>query len=154
MKKYGIVNNIQLLKTLGDWLQQTKPVSPPSDEFLSFFKYMFQFSKNSPEARTIPAENAIAALAFVLNPSTYDLKYDPETAVPLNWEKHPYPHAVPFLEFLTEKQPVKVINKDQWESFLPFNRSVDYMLGNYDPEGACKFLPKTTANRLSIRMLI
>ncbi|KAF3169019.1 DCN1-like protein 4 [Orbilia oligospora] len=136
MKKYNIANNTQLLKALGGWLQQAKPVSPPSDDFLSFFKYMFQFSKNTPEARTIPAENALAALAFVLNPSTYDLKYDPETAVPLKWEKHPYPHAVPFLEFLAEKQPVKAINKDQWESFLPFNRSVEYMLGNYDPEGA------------------
>ncbi|RVD84054.1 uncharacterized protein DFL_005823 [Arthrobotrys flagrans] len=136
MKKYGISNNTQLLKTLGSWLQQAKPVSPPSDEFLSFFKYMFQFSKNVPESRTIPAESATAVFAFVLDPLTYDLKYDPETAVPLKWEDHPYPHAVPFLEFLTEKQPVKVVNKDQWESFLPFNRSVEYMLGNYDPEGA------------------
>ncbi|KAK6515215.1 DCN1-like protein 4 [Arthrobotrys conoides] len=136
MKKYSVANNTQLLKALGGWLQQVKPVSPPSDEFLSFFKYMFQFSKNSPEARTIPTENAVAALAFVLNPSTYDLKYDPETAAPLSWEQHPYPHATPFLEFLAEKQPVKVINKDQWESFVPFNRSVEYMLGNYDPEGA------------------
>ncbi|KAK6356141.1 DCN1-like protein 4 [Orbilia javanica] len=136
MKKYGVTNNAQLLKTLGGWLQQAKPVSPPSDEFLSFFKYMFQFSKNPPEARTIAIESATAVLGFVLDPLTYDLKYDPETAVPLKWEDHPYPHSVPFLEFLTEKQPVKVINKDQWESFLPFNRSVEYMLGNYDPEGA------------------
>ncbi|KAK6531092.1 DCN1-like protein 4 [Arthrobotrys megalospora] len=136
MKKYGVANNAQLLKTLGTWLQQTKPVSPPSDDFLSFFKYMFQFSKVTPESRTIALENASAVLAFVLDPLTYDLKYDPETATPLKWEVHPYPHAVPFLEFLTEKQPVKVINKDQWESFVPFNRSVEYMLGNYDPEGA------------------
>ncbi|KAK6499888.1 DCN1-like protein 4 [Arthrobotrys musiformis] len=136
MRKHNVANNAQLLKTLGTWLQQTKPVSPPTDDFLSFFKYMFQFSKNVPEARTIAAENATAVLGFVLDPRTYDLKYDPETADPLKWEDHPYPHAVPFLEFLTEKQPVKVINKDQWESFLPFNRSVEYMLGNYDPNGA------------------
>ncbi|KAF3924006.1 hypothetical protein ABW21_db0204387 [Orbilia brochopaga] len=136
MNRYGIKNNQQLLKTLAAWLQDTKPVSPPSDTFVAFFKYMFQFSKATPETRSVALDSALAVLTFVLDPLTYDLKYDPATAVPLPIDVHPYPHAAPFLEFLTEKQPVKVINKDQWESFIPFNRSVSYTLENYNPEGA------------------
>ncbi|KAJ6259355.1 hypothetical protein Dda_6255 [Drechslerella dactyloides] len=136
MNKHSIKNNQQLLKTLAAWLQDTKPVSPPSDSFLAFYKYMFQFSKATPETRSVALESALAVLTFVLDPLTYDLKYDPATAVTLKADVHPYPHAAPFLEFLTQKQPVKVINKDQWESFIPFNRSVSYSLENYNPEGA------------------
>ncbi|KAF3905079.1 hypothetical protein AA313_de0209343 [Arthrobotrys entomopaga] len=136
MNKYGLKNNPQLLKQLATWLQETKPTTPPSDSFLAFFKYMFQFSKATPETRSVQLESVIAVMTFVLDPLTYDLKYDPATAVPLGSDVHPYPHTPPFLEFLTEKQPVKVVNKDQWESFVPFNKAVDYNLGNYNPEGA------------------
>ncbi|EWC45441.1 hypothetical protein DRE_00840 [Drechslerella stenobrocha 248] len=136
MNQFNIKNSQQLVKALATWLQETKPTSPPSESFLAFFKYMFQFSKATPETRSVALDSALAVLAFVLDPLTYDLRYDPATSTPLATEVHPYPHAAPFLEFLTQKQPVKVINKDQWESFIPFNKSVKYSLDNYDPEGA------------------
>ncbi|KAF3941831.1 hypothetical protein ABW19_dt0209870 [Dactylella cylindrospora] len=136
MNKHGIKNNTQLLKTLADWLKDTKPTSPPSDTFLQFYKFMFNFSKPTPETRSVALDSATAVLSFLLDPVAYDLRYDPETATPLASDVHPYPHTAPFLRFLVEKQPVKVINKDQWDSFVPFNKSVNYNLDNYNPEGA------------------
>ncbi|KAF3936094.1 hypothetical protein ABW20_dc0107888 [Dactylellina cionopaga] len=136
MNKHNLKNNTQLLKTLATWLQETKPTTAPSSSFLAFFKYMFQFSKATPETRSVALDSTIAVFTFLLDPLTYDLKYDPDTAGALGPDVHPYPHTPAFLEFLTEKQPVKVINKDQWESFVPFNNSVEYGLGNYNPEGA------------------
>ncbi|KAK6332299.1 DCN1-like protein 4 [Orbilia brochopaga] len=136
MNKYGLKNNQQLLKSLAIWLEETKPVSPPSTSFVDFFKYMFQFSKATPETRSVAIDDALPVMSFALDPLTYDLKYDPDTAVSIKPEVHPYPHRQPFLDFLATKQPVKVINKDQWESFIPFNRAVSYTLEDYNPEGA------------------
>lgn len=49
-----------------------------------------------------------------------------------------FPHIESFLEFLEEKTPVKVINKDQWKSFLEFSNSVAEDLKGYDESSACK----------------
>lgn len=46
-----------------------------------------------------------------------------------------YPIAPEFVTFLKEKKPVKVINRDQWQSFLEFASSD---LLNYDESSACK----------------
>ncbi|KAI8988254.1 potentiating neddylation domain-containing protein [Mycotypha africana] len=49
-----------------------------------------------------------------------------------------YPIVDPFVQFLKERKPVKVINRDQWLSFLDF---VQYDLSNYDESSACKESP-------------
>jgi len=131
-----ITNEDQLLKALPQWLRDVKPTTPASDTFLKFYKFMFNFSKASPETKSVTLESAVAVLTFLLDPTSYDVNYDPEKATPLPIEQRPFPHGEAFLKFLTEKEPRKVINKDQWESFIPFNKSVRYDLENYNPEGA------------------
>ncbi|EIE88402.1 hypothetical protein RO3G_13113 [Rhizopus delemar RA 99-880] len=62
---------------------------------------------------------------------------DTETAVIL-WtmllgDRFPVVHE--FASFIQEKAPVKVINRDQWNSFLDF---VSTDLSSYDESSACK----------------
>ncbi|KAJ3022663.1 DCN1-like protein 4 [Thoreauomyces humboldtii] len=47
-----------------------------------------------------------------------------------------FEHITPFLEFLNEKNPVKVINRDQWRSFLEFSNTVKGDLTGYDESSA------------------
>lgn len=46
-----------------------------------------------------------------------------------------FPMVHEFIEFLQEKKPVRVINRDQWQSFLEFAASD---IANYDESSACK----------------
>lgn len=48
-------------------------------------------------------------------------------------DKFPVVHE--FVAFLGEMKPVKVINRDQWQSFLEFAASD---ISNYDESSACK----------------
>lgn len=48
-------------------------------------------------------------------------------------ERFPIVHD--FVTFLQEKKPVRVINRDQWQSFLEFVASD---ISNYDESSACK----------------
>jgi hypothetical protein len=50
------------------------------------------------------------------------------------------PQVDPFIAFLNERQPVKVINRDQWQSFLEFATTVSEDFHDYDEMSACKFL--------------
>lgn len=49
-------------------------------------------------------------------------------------EKFPIVHE--FVQFLQQKNPVRVINRDQWQSFLDF---VSIDISEYDESSACKF---------------
>lgn len=67
--------------------------------------------------------------------TAYSLRF--QTAVIL-WtmllgDRFPVVHE--FASFIQEKAPVKVINRDQWNSFLDF---VSTDLSSYDESSACK----------------
>ncbi|KAI9276843.1 potentiating neddylation domain-containing protein [Phascolomyces articulosus] len=49
-----------------------------------------------------------------------------------------FPIVAEFIQFLQEKKPVKVINRDQWQSFLEFILTVSSDLSDYDEMSACK----------------
>ncbi|KAI1314875.1 DCN1-like protein 5 [Mortierella claussenii] len=78
--------------------------------FKEFYRYIFMFAKDS-EQKCMPLETACAMLQTVLKGR---------------------PHEQRFVEFLENKKPVKVINKDQWYNFLDFSESVAEDLSNYD----------------------
>ncbi|KAI8636909.1 Cullin binding-domain-containing protein, partial [Parasitella parasitica] len=46
--------------------------------------------------------------------------------------EHEYPISKSFVQFVQEKKPVKVINKDQWSSLLDFCKAVPQDLSTYD----------------------
>ncbi|CAM0139400.1 unnamed protein product [Umbelopsis sp. WA50703] len=46
------------------------------------------------------------------------------------------PQVDPFIAFLNERQPVKVINRDQWQSFLEFATTVSEDFHDYDEMSA------------------
>jgi hypothetical protein len=50
-----------------------------------------------------------------------------------------FPIVNDFVTFIQENRPVKVINRDQWQSFLEFASSD---IANYDESSACKFFLK------------
>ncbi|RCH94403.1 hypothetical protein CU097_014076, partial [Rhizopus azygosporus] len=60
---------------------------------------------------------------------------DVEVAIAL-WQVllvNKYPIVKSFIQFLQEKKPVKVINKDQWRSLLEFGKNIPEDLSGYDP---------------------
>jgi len=50
-----------------------------------------------------------------------------------------YRHLPYFLRFLEEKAPCRVINRDQWMSFLEFQNTVPLDLTGYDESSACNY---------------
>jgi len=45
-------------------------------------------------------------------------------------------HTEQFIQFLQEKTPVKVVNKDQWMNFFEFCEAVSPDLSNFDENSA------------------
>lgn len=58
------------------------------------------------------------------------------------------PHVDPFIAFLNERQPVKVINRDQWQSFLEFATTVSEDFHDYDEMSACMYFTKLLSSIL------
>ncbi|KAI7816227.1 Cullin binding-domain-containing protein [Gamsiella multidivaricata] len=100
-----------------DTMQKLKAAMPglvaklrDPQQFKEFYRYVFMFAKDS-EQKCMPLETACAMLQTVLKGR---------------------PHEKRFVEFLEAKEPVKVINKDQWYNFLDFSDSITEDLANYD----------------------
>lgn len=104
----GVVNTAQL-KILSDSLLDL--LLNNQENFKSLYNWAFGFAKVDQMSRNIPVEMAIG-LWKILLPS--------------------YEHTKKFSSFLMEKKPVKVINKDQWKSFLEFVTNINDDLNGYD----------------------
>ncbi|KAI8643317.1 potentiating neddylation domain-containing protein [Parasitella parasitica] len=79
------------------------------------YKYTFSYAKNR-DQKCMDIETASVLWTMLLG------------------EKYPIVHD--FVLFLQEKKPVRVINRDQWQSFLEF-ASTD--VSKYDESSACRF---------------
>jgi len=84
-------------------------------EFRTFYKFVFQFSREGTH-KTIEKETVAALLPIVL-------------------DSNRAPHLEPFLKYLQGCNHQR-ISLDQWDSFLQFNQSVKIDLSNYDEDGA------------------
>ncbi|ORE04627.1 hypothetical protein BCV72DRAFT_210919 [Rhizopus microsporus var. microsporus] len=78
------------------------------------YKYTFSYAKNK-DQKCMEIETAVVVWTMLLG------------------DRFPIVHE--FVTFLQEKKPAKVINRDQWQSFLDF---VSTDLSNYDESSACK----------------
>ncbi|CAO3649368.1 unnamed protein product [Mucor fragilis] len=95
-------------KTLHDWELQ---VSQDPLQFKQLYLFTFNYVKSASQ-KSMEVEMAIALWHILL--------------------EHTYPIVKSFTQFIQEKKPVKVINKDQWSSLLDFCKAVPEDLANYD----------------------
>lgn len=89
-----------------------------SSDYKELYRFSFSFAKNK-DQKSLDLESAIAMWEVLFSP------------IPSYHEK-----IRRFLQFLQEKRPVKVINKDQWMSVLDFVQTVEQDLSNYDISSA------------------
>ncbi|KAG0234080.1 DCN1-like protein 4 [Actinomortierella wolfii] len=106
MKKLGVDSSAKLKDKLPGLVAKLKE----PQEFKDFYRFVFMFVKDS-EQKCMPIDTAISILGTVIGDRR---------------------HVKQFLEFLEEKRPVKVINKDQWYSLLDFTESVAEDFSDYD----------------------
>ncbi|KAJ3030245.1 DCN1-like protein 4 [Rhizophlyctis rosea] len=97
-------------------LSSLRAVVDDDDQFKELYDFAFKFAKET-DQKCVPIDTAKGMWKIVLKPEKY-------------------PHINPFLEFLDDQQPVKVINRDQWSTFLDFVKTVDLDLNGYDATSA------------------
>ncbi|KAJ5079968.1 rp42 related [Anaeramoeba ignava] len=83
------------------------------EEFENFYKFVFLFSKETPDRRTIPSQEASVLWGIIL--------------------KDKYPHLQDWMEFVSNQQE---INQDTWNLFLDFIQTINKDFSNYDPYSA------------------
>ncbi|PWW79990.1 hypothetical protein C7212DRAFT_307999 [Tuber magnatum] len=134
MKALDIDSNDALRRKLPSLLRD---VAPGSDRFQKFYWFCYEFFK-ADDAKYLPLDMACAIFTALLDERSYNTKWTPP-AEPNNhlkveesiiWERFPHKHA--FIEFLSSTPPpTKVITKDQYRQFIPFNQQVDIDFNGY-----------------------
>ncbi|KAI9099740.1 hypothetical protein DFS34DRAFT_502831 [Phlyctochytrium arcticum] len=111
MTKLGVDSDEKLVK----YLDHFRSIRGRSDEFRDLYLFAFVFAKED-DQRSLNVELAKGMWQILLPPDFY-------------------PVTKEFVEYLEEETPVKVINKDQWKSFLEFTLTVTN-LDKYDEGSA------------------
>jgi hypothetical protein len=88
--------------------------NPFSEQFASFYKFVFDISRET-GSKVLDIETCLALLQMLLTDKVRQLPS--------------------FVQFVRMKA-YKVLNKDQWTSFLEFIKQHDQDLSNYDDSGA------------------
>ncbi|CUS10117.1 unnamed protein product [Tuber aestivum] len=134
MKALAIDSNDSLRRKLPTLLRD---VAPSSDRFQKFYWFCYEFFK-AEDAKYLPLDMACAMFTVLLDERSYSTKWTPpaesnntlKAKDPIIWEKFPHKHA--FIEFLgSTPPPTKVITKDQYRQFIPFNEQVDIDFNGY-----------------------
>ncbi|KAG2177021.1 hypothetical protein INT43_007675 [Umbelopsis isabellina] len=81
-------------------------------QFREFYTFTFPFAKTKTQ-KSMDVDMALVLWEMIL--------------------KERYEHVPLFMDFIRKQSPVKVINKDQWSSFLDFCKVISFDLSNYDP---------------------
>ncbi|GAB5592657.1 hypothetical protein Unana1_07557 [Umbelopsis nana] len=108
MRNLNVSNNEELkskLLELEESLEDEK-------KFKDFYTFIFPFAKTKTQ-KSMDVDMAVVLWEMVL--------------------KDRYAHVPLFIDFIRKRQPVKVINKDQWSSFLDFCKVISLDLSNFDP---------------------
>jgi hypothetical protein len=128
-QQYGVITKeefrrgMQLLRT--DTLRKltaavpqlrTSVSNPLNAEFRAFYKFVFEISREG-GSKVLDSEICIALLDLLL--------------------ANKFQLVTPFQTFLRQKA-VRVLNLDQWTSFLEFIKLYDSDIRRYEDDGACK----------------
>ncbi|OLL26073.1 DCN1-like protein 4 [Neolecta irregularis DAH-3] len=103
---------IDSLDTLKNRLAEFTTLDP--DHLGDFYKSLFNIAKPN-NLKSLDLETAIPILSLL-----------PQI--------RPVPHLESFIAFLTVKQPVKALNRDQWNCFWEFSKSMDPSFVGYNIE--------------------
>ncbi|KAJ3075365.1 ribose-phosphate pyrophosphokinase [Podochytrium sp. JEL0797] len=114
MQKLDVDSNTKLAKK---WDALTR-VCEDAVEVKEMYKWAFVFGKESKEQKYISVEMAKGLWTLLLTNSSV------------------YRHVPAFIQFLDDTESVKVINKDQWQSFYDFSTGVKQDLSNYEDNSA------------------
>ncbi|KAG0639534.1 Cullin binding-domain-containing protein [Tuber brumale] len=137
MKALGIDTNNSLRRELPTLLRD---IAPGSDQFQKFYWFCYEFFKAA-DAKYLPLDMACAIFTALLDEGSYSTEWTPsaesnntlKAKKSISCEKFPHKHA--FMEFLgSTPPPTKVITKDQYRQFIPFNEQVDTDFNGYTIE--------------------
>ncbi|KAJ3324200.1 DCN1-like protein 4 [Blyttiomyces sp. JEL0837] len=103
---------VDMIDKLREKLAEFEKLFGDLDSLREMYRWAFTFSKVDAQ-RTIDLQVAMGLWKLLLEDGRFH-------------------HVDAFCEFLEEKAPVKVINKDQWGSFFDFSMAVEEDLSTYD----------------------
>lgn len=104
-----------LVSRTTDMREMVRDATTP--QFRDFFRFVFEISRE-PGSKVLELEVAMALLDMLLG--------------------HAFPMASQFRTFLSQKEGLRALSVDQWQSFLEFCKQHSTGLRNYDSDGACK----------------
>ncbi|KAI8905771.1 hypothetical protein DFJ77DRAFT_209968 [Powellomyces hirtus] len=108
--------NVDSMEGLKTHLDSFRRIHDSPQQFKDLYLFAFSFAKEG-DQKSLGIDHAKAMWQLLCPPAKFA-------------------HIDSFLQFLETKQPVKVINKDQWRSFLEFSNSVHGDLTGYDETSA------------------
>ncbi|KAI9282495.1 potentiating neddylation domain-containing protein [Umbelopsis sp. AD052] len=113
MRNLNVTNNEELKAKIFDMEESLQD----ERQFKDFYVFVFPFAKTKTQ-KSMDVEMALALWEIVL--------------------KDRYAHVPLFIDFIRKQEPIKVVNKDQWTSFLDFCKVISVDLSNFDPLSSCK----------------
>ncbi|KAG2175777.1 hypothetical protein INT44_000255 [Umbelopsis vinacea] len=108
MRNLNVTNNEELKAKIFDMEESLQD----ERQFKDFYVFVFPFAKTKTQ-KSMDVEMALALWEIVL--------------------KDRYAHVPLFIDFIRKQEPIKVVNKDQWTSFLDFCKVISVDLSNFDP---------------------
>ncbi|KAI8576947.1 hypothetical protein K450DRAFT_254373 [Umbelopsis ramanniana AG] len=108
MRNLNVTNNEDLKAKIFDMEESLQD----ERQFKDFYSFVFPFAKTKTQ-KSMDVEVALALWEIVL--------------------KDRYAHVPLFIDFIRKQEPIKVVNKDQWTSFLDFCKVISVDLSNFDP---------------------
>ncbi|TPX56310.1 hypothetical protein PhCBS80983_g04633 [Powellomyces hirtus] len=134
--------NVDSMEGLKTHLDSFRRIHDSPQQFKDLYLFAFSFAKEG-DQKSLGIDHGTQLLPRVRydenRARAFGPQADPEPAKAM-WQllcpPAKFAHIDSFLQFLETKQPVKVINKDQWRSFLEFSNSVHGDLTGYDETSA------------------
>jgi len=112
--------NCDTLPKIAAYVKSTKAAvidKGQSDQFRTFYRWVFDFNKETGERKTIDKDSAVELWRQIMDSSKS-------------------PHLHKFLEFVEKDGSLKMVTKDLWDQFYEFGVDIKPDLSNWSDDGA------------------
>jgi len=92
-------------------------LSCKSDQFKQFYRWLFEYAKETSERKTLDKDQAVELWVLALTESIFPLYQE-------------------YIQFINDKADVKTVTKDLWEMSYEFACEMNADLSNYQDDGA------------------